>query len=36
MLVMDCNFKPVVKLGDFDLLLPDNEGEMIRKMEIDG
>ena len=34
-LVMDSNFKPVDP-QEFDLLLPDIEAEMIRKMEIDG
>jgi hypothetical protein len=32
---MDCKFKPVDP-QEFDLLLPDIEGEMIQKMEIDG
>ena len=34
-LVVDCNFKPI-ELKDFDIALYDIDGEMIRKMEIDG
>ena len=34
-LVMDCRFKPI-ELKDFDIPLHDIDGEMIRKMEIDG